>query len=93
MSASSQRLFFVNQHPASAVHTADDHSYIYPVKWDDFISNLNAYLDRAAQINGNINDYQITKTNLNTSGIFQPRTANEIRQTLDAFRRRYKMQI
>jgi hypothetical protein len=43
-------------------HTGDDHSYIHPVKWDDFISNINRYVSLATQINENIDDYDIRKT-------------------------------
>jgi hypothetical protein len=48
-------------HPASAVHTGDDHSYIHPVKWDDFISNINGYIAVAMRMNENMDDYNIVK--------------------------------
>jgi hypothetical protein len=38
------------------------HSYAYAVKWDDFIANINYHLDVAADINGNIGNYNIVKT-------------------------------
>jgi hypothetical protein len=43
------------------LHTGNDHSYIYPVKWSDFISCINGYIDLAVQINTQIDDYEITK--------------------------------
>lgn len=42
-------------------HTDQDHSYIHPVKWSDFIANLNGYLDHAVGLNQNIGDYDIVK--------------------------------
>lgn len=38
------------------------HSYAHIVKWDDFIKNINYYLDVATTINGNIDNYNIVKT-------------------------------
>jgi len=43
-------------------HTGDDHSYISPVRWDHFKSNINLYIGLATRINENIDDYEITKT-------------------------------
>ncbi|MBI3887774.1 hypothetical protein HY310_01770, partial [Candidatus Microgenomates bacterium] len=43
------------------LHTGDDHSYIYPVKWDNFISDLNKYINHATQINENIENYELKK--------------------------------
>ncbi len=43
------------------LHTGDDHSYIHPVKWGDFVSDINGYINLAAQINENIDDYDIVK--------------------------------
>lgn len=37
------------------------HSYAHTVKWDDFITNINYYLDIATGINGNIDNYNIAK--------------------------------
>jgi len=42
-------------------HTGKDHSYIHPVKWDDFISNINYYVEHAISINQNIENYDLTK--------------------------------
>jgi hypothetical protein len=44
------------------VHTGDDHSYIYPVKWSQFISNISWYLDHVTAINRNIDEYNLVKT-------------------------------
>lgn len=43
------------------LHTGNDHSYIHPVKWEDFISNINMYITIATEINKNIGDYNIEK--------------------------------
>jgi hypothetical protein len=43
------------------LHTGDDHSYIYPVKWDNFILNVSSHLDHAVGIKENIDDYDLTK--------------------------------
>jgi len=40
----------------------DYHSYIYSVKWEKFIRNINFYLNIAMSINENIDDYNIQKT-------------------------------
>jgi hypothetical protein len=37
-------------------------SYIYSVKWSDFIINPNMYINIAVEIRQNINDYELTKT-------------------------------
>lgn len=42
-------------------HTGNDHSYIHPVKWDNFISDINGYIDLATQLNENIDEYDIKK--------------------------------
>lgn len=42
-------------------HTGNDHSYIYPVKWDNFISNVDTYINIATEINENIDDYNLEK--------------------------------
>ena len=36
-------------------------SYVYTVTWDDFILDINSYFDVAARINGNIENYRISK--------------------------------
>lgn len=42
-------------------HTGHDHSYIYPVIWDDFIRNVNQHIDRAISIHEHIDDYDVVK--------------------------------
>ncbi len=42
-------------------HAGSDHSYIYPVKWADFISDMNYYFDHVAGINQNIEHYKLVK--------------------------------
>lgn len=37
-------------------------SFIHSVKWEDFVSNPNKYIDIAVAIRQNINDYELTKT-------------------------------
>ena len=37
-------------------------SYIYSVKWSEFIGQINTYIDIAHNIRKNINDYELTKT-------------------------------
>ena len=37
-------------------------SFIHSVKWADFVSNPNKYIDIAVSIRQNINDYELTKT-------------------------------
>lgn len=37
------------------------HSYINTVKWDDFIKDINIYINIAVEINNNISDYEISK--------------------------------
>ncbi|MFA6376235.1 MAG: TIR domain-containing protein [Candidatus Paceibacterota bacterium] len=43
------------------LHTGDDHSYIYPIEWNKFISDINYYLNHATKLNENIDDYNIEK--------------------------------
>ncbi len=43
------------------LHIGDDHSYICPVKWKDFIDNVNWHFEFAEKIKENINDYKIQK--------------------------------
>lgn len=54
--------FYCTNHPNSgAVHSGYYHSYIYPVKWDDFITNMNWYIELAVQISKNKGDYEVVK--------------------------------
>lgn len=43
------------------LHTGDDHSYIHPVKWSDFMPNINYYIDHATRLNQSIDDYELVK--------------------------------
>jgi len=42
-------------------HTGQDHSYIHPVKWSDFIANINGHLDHVAGHQGNLDHFDIVK--------------------------------
>mgnify|MGYP001580625453 CR=1 FL=1 len=42
-------------------HTGQDHSYIHPVKWSDFITNINAYLDHVVNHQSNLDHFDIVK--------------------------------
>lgn len=43
-------------------HMDGDHSYIYSVKWDDFIGSINPHLDFAVSLNANKDDFELVKT-------------------------------
>lgn len=43
-------------------HYGDDHSYIYPVKWDDFVQNHNLYINHALGLKDRLNEFNLTKT-------------------------------
>lgn len=43
------------------LHTGNDHSYVYPVRWDHFISNLNGHINFSFEINANAEQYNIVK--------------------------------
>ncbi|MCY4403716.1 MAG: TIR domain-containing protein [Candidatus Poribacteria bacterium] len=49
------------EHPPETVYKGHS-SYIYSVKWSDFIGDTDKYLDIVEEIRENINDYDITKT-------------------------------
>lgn len=55
------RLYTCSTHTGGQVHSGNDHSYIHPVKWSDFIGDVNGYINRAVQLSENINDYEIVK--------------------------------
>ncbi|MGF7060026.1 TIR domain-containing protein [Brassicibacter mesophilus] len=38
-----------------------DSSYVTSVKWDDFINNIDAYIDKAYELRDNIDNYEIFK--------------------------------
>jgi hypothetical protein len=54
-----------NQQPCGSCgnyhHFGNDHSYIHPVKWVDFIGNHNPYIDHALSLRENLGDFVITK--------------------------------
>lgn len=53
-----------NHHTVNVtLYSGNDHSYIHPVKWDEFIANVNGYINLAAQISQTTDDYEIVKTN------------------------------
>jgi MTH538 TIR-like domain (DUF1863) len=43
------------------VHIKEDHSYIYPVKWGEFVGNIDKYINIALAANENLDDYNIEK--------------------------------
>lgn len=43
-------------------HYGDDHSYIYPVKWDDFVKNHNLYINHALSLKDCLDEFDLTKT-------------------------------
>jgi hypothetical protein len=49
-------------HPAGSKVYLGHSSYIYSVKWVDFISDMNKYIDKAYEINSKLDDYAISKT-------------------------------
>lgn len=42
-------------------HIGKDHSYVYPIKWEDFISDINGVFDRVVEIRENKENYNIQK--------------------------------
>ncbi len=51
-----------SNHPISSPVYLGQSSYIYSVKWSDFIERKEKYLQTAEDIRDNIDDYNITKT-------------------------------
>lgn len=49
------------------VHKDKFHSYAHQIKWDDFIKNIDYYIDHAIELRNRINDYNIQKVVLKTS--------------------------
>lgn len=43
------------------VHSGDDHSYIYPVRWDHFVANIDGHINHAVRASENIDDYEVRK--------------------------------
>lgn len=47
-------------------HEGGDHSYIHPVKWDDFVNNHNKYINHVLDLKERIHEFELTKLNLPT---------------------------
>lgn len=45
----------------SVVHTGNDHSYIHPVRWNDFIADINGYFNLATQLQEQAHEYDLKK--------------------------------
>lgn len=45
----------------SVFHEGNDHSYIHPVTWDNFINDINGYINLSTQIKENFDDYDVKK--------------------------------
>lgn len=43
------------------IHLDEDHSYIHPVLWDDFVYNPNKYIEHAVTVRDKIHEYDIRK--------------------------------
>lgn len=43
-------------------HFGDNHSYIHPVKWSDFMSDHNKYIEHALALRDNLDEFDIVKT-------------------------------
>lgn len=43
-------------------HFGGDHSYVYPVKWDDFVKNHGYYVDHVLGLKDRIDEFELTKS-------------------------------
>ena len=43
-------------------HYGDDHSYIYPVKWDNFVKNHNFYINHVLGLKDRLDEFSLKKT-------------------------------
>ncbi len=43
-------------------HYGDDHSYIHPVKWDDFIKDPNKYIELVLDLKDRVEEFDLVKT-------------------------------
>lgn len=43
-------------------HSGGDHSYIHPVKWDDFIKDHNKYIDHVLDLKDRTDEFELIKT-------------------------------
>lgn len=50
-----------SHYSGSEPHIGNDHSYVYPVKWSDFVGDMNSHLDIALHLNANIDDFNLAK--------------------------------
>lgn len=50
-----------NHAHGQAPHLGNDHSYVYPVKWDDFVADINGHLDIAWGIRERENEFLMVK--------------------------------
>ena len=42
-------------------HHGDDHSYIHPIKWDDFIEEHNKYINHVLDLKDRLDEYELKK--------------------------------
>lgn len=42
-------------------HTGKDHSYVYPVKWDNFITDINGHISHAKDLQVRLDEFELTK--------------------------------
>lgn len=47
--------------PANPPTLGNDHSFIYPVKWNDFVQNVGLHLDVSCAIREDIDNYNLVK--------------------------------
>lgn len=45
----------------SVIHTGNDHSYIHPVRWGDFVTDINGYFNLAMQLQEQVHEYYLKK--------------------------------
>jgi len=43
------------------IHTGNDHSYIHPVKWEDFVADINGHINLALERQEELNNYDLIK--------------------------------
>jgi hypothetical protein len=43
-------------------HIGKDHSYVYPVKWDNFIVDINGHISHAKDLQSRLDEFELTKT-------------------------------
>lgn len=43
-------------------HYGNDHSYIHPVKWDDFVGDPNRYINHVLNLKDRLDEFELTKT-------------------------------